>query len=451
VIKKIILISVFFPFSLAAIAKENIQSYRLKDIAAKAISYALSTQVQSPDTYYLKGEYPTQIESTLIPIIVGVGKPIGKDQEATAFTTASVINVLSEVYLEHPELQSEAPFNQIPDSIREGIQTFSRYQSDDTFNFYPSMIDDGVKVHRPVDMKLLPIWLGFTNIPNDADTSSAALAALLFDAKINHKSFEIPPKALSDFSKFRDVDRKAMFYNKGKGIQNTGGFMTWLFDEDDPAMPRFFFAKAKDGTRIPFNRNDVDCVVNANVLKMLALAKRGDIAGHDETCSMLNSMIDQDQHATCGVYYPNTMNLSFSLASAEKAGETCLTEQSHQKIVNKILSIQSEDGSWQNDKNIWQDPVLTTSFAMFALLHFGDIKESRVQGSLRFGAHYLLASMKQKDGQFYWPADHFFTATALARSLIMWSSKAYTNVIIASVLLELENKYPGSTVKDFMF
>jgi hypothetical protein len=263
--------------------------------------------------------------------------------------------------------------------------------------------------------------------------------------------YQIPAKALNDFSKYRDLDRKAMFYNKGINVQNTGGFMTWLFDENDPAMPRFFFANAKDGTRIPFNRNDVDCIVNANVLKMLALAKRGDIEGRNEACAMINSMIDHDQHASCGIYYPNTMNLSFSLAGAEKAGETCITDQSHQKIVNKILSIQTEDGSWQNDKNIWQDPVLTTSFAMVALLHFGDLKETRVQAAIRFGAHYLLANMKQKDGDFYWPADHFFTATALARSLIMWSSKAYTNVIIASVLLDLEKKFPGSTVKDFMF
>ena len=30
-------------------------------------------------------------------------------------------------------------------------------------------------------------------------------------------------------------------------------------------MPRFWFAQPEDGVRIPFNDNDVDCIVNINV------------------------------------------------------------------------------------------------------------------------------------------------------------------------------------------
>lgn len=434
-----------------AFAKDDIRSLSLKDISYKAIEYALNNQVSSDgDRFYLRGEWPTQIESTLIPIIVGVGKPIGKDEEATAFTTGSVVNMLSQVYLDNQQFASEYPMNQIPQAIQNGVNTLSRYAEGSTFNFYPPLMIGDVKVRQPINMQLLPIWKGFTNIPNDADTSSVAISALIFNAKINKTNYLVSHDSLDTFSRFRDTERKPMFFNKREGVANTGGFMTWLFDENDPNMPHNYFAKPTAGVRIPFNRNDVDCIVNGNVLKMLALAKKADQPGHDQACQLINDMITTDSHATCGVYYPNTLNLSFTTATIEKAGETCITENSHRLIVDKILKLQSEDGSWQNDRNIWEDKTLTTAFAMYSLIHFGNPKETRVQASLIFGMHYLLSTMKQKDGAYYWNADHYFTATALARSLVMWSSKAYTNVLVSAVLLEMNRRLPSYKVKDYM-
>lgn len=433
-----------------AFAKTDIKKLSIKEISYKALEYALSTQVQVDGKYYIKGEFPTQIESSLVPVLVGVGKPIVKDQEATPFTTASVVNILSQIYLDNSELKNEGPLSQIPAAISSAVKTFSRYETDSTFNFYPSLKVGDKTVHRPIDMTLLPIWHGFTNIPNDADSSSVALAALVFNSKINNVAYEVPQQALDTLSKYRDNQRKPMFYNKREDVKNTGAFMTWLFDENSPDMPHFWFAKSTKGTRIPFNRNDVDCIVNGNVLKMLSLAKRTDVAGHEQACSLLNEMISEDAHATCGVYYPNTLNLSFTAATIEKAGESCITESSQSKIVQKIISLQTEDGSWVNEGNTWADPTLSTAFAMYSLLHFADLKEQKVQSALIFGTHYLLANVKEKDGQLYWPADHYFTATAIARSLIMWSSKAYTNAIIASVLLEMNKKFPSYKVENYM-
>ncbi|MBC7465868.1 MAG: hypothetical protein H7256_07735, partial [Bdellovibrio sp.] len=241
-------------WSSLAFAKTNIKELSLKDISFKALDYALSTQVQADDKYYIKGEFPTQIESTLVPVLVGVGKAIGKDQEATPFTTASVVNMLSQVYLDNPELKNEGPLKQIPEVIRAATKTFSRYETDSTYNFYPSLNDGGTIVHRPINMTLLPVWRGFTNIPNDADSSSVVLAALVFNSKINNEAYQVPQQALDTLSKYRDNERKPMFYNKREDVKNTGAFMTWLFDENDPAMPHFWFAKASKGTRIPFNR-----------------------------------------------------------------------------------------------------------------------------------------------------------------------------------------------------
>ncbi|MFZ3231434.1 MAG: hypothetical protein WA160_14600 [Pseudobdellovibrio sp.] len=432
-------------------AKAKIDNLSLKEISLNALQYALDSQIQTTlDSNYLKGEWPTQIQSTLIPSLVGVGRMFGKDQEATAFTTASVINILSQTYLDNPELANEFPLNKIPNAIQQGVSTFSRYKSDDTFNFYPPLRVKDQVAHRPINMTLFPIWFGFTNVPNDADTTSAALAALVFNSKINNVNYEVPQKALEEFAKYRDVNRSPMFYNKRLHRKQTGGFMTWLYDEKNPDMPRFYFASTNKGKRIPFNKNDVDCVVNSNVLRLLALTKKQDLSGRSEACQMLNDMIEKDEHATCGVYYPNTLNLSFVIASAEKAGENCISDKSHESIIKKIVEMQNADGSWQNDNNIWKDPVLTTAFALYSLLHYVDRNDQRVNNSLIYGTHYLLAVIKNKNSQLYWTSDNFFTATAIARSLIMWRSKAYTNSIISSVLLEMNKRFPSYTAKNYL-
>ena len=434
----------------AANAEHKLLKMNLNEIAFEALNVAIDEQKYSADPFYLKGEWPTKIESTMVPALVGVGKMFGHESEATAFTTASVINVLAQIYLENPNLKNQYPIAQIPNSMAAGIKSFERYKEGSTYNFYPAMIDKGVKVRRPIDMTLFPLWFGFTNIPNDADTTSAVLAALAFNARIHNQSFSISEEGLRDFSQFRDVNRKAMFFNRSNHLENSGGFMTWLYDENNPAMPRFYFATSTKGERIPFNRNDVDCVVNANVLKLLALTKNTNLEGHRESCQMLNTLIERDEHKDCGVYYPNTLNLSFAIANAEKAGETCITEKSHHLMVDKILAMQQADGSWMNDGNIWQDQTLTTAFAVYSLLHYANPREDRVHSALVYGVHWLLKNSRLQNGKLTWDADHFFTATALARSLIMWQSKAYTNAIVASVLLKMQREFPSYTTGKYL-
>lgn len=446
------LIYTFLFFSSVAFAKLNIERMTLREISYQVLDYSLKTQNQIVGhKYYLKGEWPTDIQSTLVPAIVGVGSMFTTQSEATAFTTASVINVLAQVYLENDNLKSDYPLNKIPLAIRDGIGSYSRYSDDSVFNFYPPLMMGNMQVRRPISMTLFPIWFGFTNIPNDADTTSSVYSSLIYNSKINGAGdFQVPSEALKQISQHRDVDRSPMFYNRFEGRRNTGGFMTWLIDENSKAMPRFYFADPKRGERIPFNKNDVDCVVNANVLKMLALAKEPNLEGRAEACALLNDMIRKDEHASCGVYYPNTLNLSFILATAEQAGETCISEKSHQLMIKKILAMQDGEGAWHNEKNIWQDPVLTTSFAMYSLLHYSNARDYKTYVALMYGAHYLLKNIQQKNNQIFWPADNFFTATAIARSLIMWRSSAYTNIVISSVLLKLDREFPQYRAQNYL-
>ncbi len=436
--------------SQAAFAKPNLGLLSLKDISFKSLSYALDTQVKSADhALYWQGEFPTKIQTTLIPALVGVGNMLSKDDEASAFTTASVLGILSQIYLDHPHLKNEFPVSQIPKSLENGISTFSRYESQGTYNFYPSRIIDGKTIRRPINMTLFPLWHGFTNVPNDADTTSVVLSALVFHAKINQGTYTIPTAALETISKFTDTDRSPMFYNRFQGRHNSGAYMTWLYDEKNPEMPRFYFARTAKGERIPFNKNDVDCVVNANILKMLALAK-SKASGQEKSCQMLNDMIEKNEHAGCGVYYPNTLNLSFVLGRTKAAGETCISQQSEQKMIQMILKMQTGDGSWINEKNVWQDPIITTAFALDALLHLSTPKDQKTYVALMYGVHFLLKNIKQKETAMYWNAEGFFTATAIARSLIMWQSAAYTNSIISSALLKIHEAFPHYTAKNYL-
>jgi len=296
-------------------------------------------------------------------------------------------------------------------------------------------------------MKLWPIFRGLTNIPDDADTTSAAQAALIFDGLVNGFNYQTPDDTFKAFSTYRDLNRRPMFFDKHQNLKDTGAFMTWLIDDHSPNMPRGYFDKAERGARIPFNRNDVDCVVNANILKLKALAKKENLAGYEESCQMINQIIKNDKIAKCAIYYPNTLNLFFAMASAEQAGDQCLTDQSHSQIVAKLLSMQKHDGSWVNEGNLWPNPIITTAFAMYSLLHFANanINDKQIHRSLISGSHYLLSKIKySKNEDTHWKPNNFFSATALARSLIVWRSEAYTNLIIAEVLLKMNERLAAS-------
>lgn len=433
--------------------KSKFENMSLGEIADQTLSNALDTQIKVSDANYVVGEFPTEIQSTLVPVLAGVGKLFGQNQEASAFTTASVVNVLAQTYLKYQDQQDQfKSLSKIPAAIQSGVRSFGRYASGPVFNFYPPHIENGIQVRRPIDMELRKYWFGFTNIPNDADTSSVALSALVYNAKINkNEKYKVSAESFAKFSQFRDLNRKPMFYNKHQNRENTGAFMTWLYDEKNPSMPRFLFAKSEKGERIPFSKNDVDCVVNANVLKLAAVAKKQNLEGYKESCEMLNDMIKEDEHAYCGVYYPNTFNLSFAMAAAERAGDSCLSNDSKKLIIEKIIGLQDGyTGSWSNDRNVWEDKVLSTAFAMQALLQFGDPYEYKVYASLLYGTHFLLNEIQYKKGPIIWPSDNFFSAGAIARSLVMWRSEAYTNAIIADVLFRMQMLFPQFKADNYL-
>ncbi|WP_413558107.1 hypothetical protein [Bdellovibrio sp. HCB209] len=383
---------------------------------------------------YDPGQWIARVTSYL-PSSVGVGKFNHPYEEPTAFVAASVANVLAEIYFLAPE------YNSIPPMIRKTVAGFRNYYWDQLFNFYPPTTYRGVKVRQPRYMYLAPRFKGFANIPPDADTTSVSYATLQYLHKIEngeHSYQHLPESVVRAFSKARDVQRKAHVYNAGQGQKNTGAFLTWLWDEDDPKMPRNLFSRPNNGTRVPFNRNDVDCVVNANVLKVLTMAKNTDGPGYKAACNHLNRMAIKNDFFYCGMYYPSRYVLPFTMAEIIDKGGSCL-EPSRDNLIAFILKKQKRNGGWKNKYMSRPDRIQSTAWALSALAQLGDPNNREHREAVHDGANYL-AGMATRDrhGFVYWPGEVYFAATFVARYPVVWRSSAYTTATAVKALLLAE-------------
>ena len=133
----------------------------IHDLAFFALEQSLADQVTAKDNrYYLEGEFTTQIQSTPVPTLLGVGRVFKVDVEATGFTTGSVVNVLAQTYLDFPQYKNRPIFSKIPEAVSAAVATFRRYESGQLFNFYPPLQWKGNTVRRPIAMRLAPIWHG---------------------------------------------------------------------------------------------------------------------------------------------------------------------------------------------------------------------------------------------------------------------------------------------------
>lgn len=144
-----------------------------------------------------------------------------------------------------------------------------------------------------------------------------------------------------------------------------------LANRDDQGM---FYTWVRD----PHRENDIDCVVNANVL--LYLGENADIR---ETCQYLDKTVLDSQEGSCSPYYPDRLALYYMLSRAYFNGASCL-HTSRDSIVERVISIQKDDGSFGNE--------LSTALAACTLLNFND------HGSSVLEAIEYILSTQAKDG-----------------------------------------------------
>ncbi|WP_374029860.1 hypothetical protein [Bdellovibrio bacteriovorus] len=393
-----------------------------------ALRFLEAYQTTGDDGYDV-GQWRARVTS-YVPSAIGVGKFNVPFEEPTAFVASSVANVLAEIYF------LDDRYDRIPAMIARTVDGYQKYYWGSLFNFYPPARFKGVKVRQPRYMYLAPQWKGFANIPPDADTTSVAYTTLHYLQKIKGQTpAELPAQVLNAFSSARDLHRAPHVYNAAQGHFQTGAFLTWLWDEKNPAMPRNIFAAPHRGTRIPFNFNDVDCVVNANVVKLLTAAGKTSGPGYRAACDHLNRVVRQKQFYFCGMYYPSYYALPYTIATALDGGASCL-ESAQERVLNFIIAKQHRDGSWRNSFLARPDYIQSTAWALNTLMILGDPENELHRKRIRRGLRFLLSQAERdSSGRLYWPGQVFYAATFIARYPVVWRSTSYTTALAAKALL----------------
>ena len=434
-----ILIS-FFLFVSNVFAAESFEN-----VLHKSVNFIEKNQFDKTTSNYWQGEWPVQMYSYMLPAILGVGRLWAKPtEESTAFATSSIVNLLSESYLYNPSL------SKIPTLIKNAMESTNHYKSGSVFNYYNKVSFRNKMVNGPLDPEYVPGFIqGLTNIPSDADTTSVTFTALALQELILKgsplKSYPLNEETLATYSKFRDLNRSPHYYNRLDGFNTTGAYLTWFLDEKSSSMPRNLFAKPDKGQRIPFNINDVDCVVNANILRLLSMTGHTNTNGYNDSCQFINKAILNEKQSQCGIYYPNSYAVFYTASNVYTYDRSCV-EDSKEKAVDFILSTQNSDGSWSNEPGIGRtDQVQSTALAISALINYTHHDQLQALSSIRYGVRYLLRQMKVKNSEeVYWKGEVFFSAIAQARNTVLWRSDAYTTALVLSTLIKAEKVLNGN-------
>ena len=123
--KNITIVSFVMVLGLGCFAKKS-QTENIDSLVQKSIQFLTNAQMTSQQDIYSPGEWPTNMRTYLLPSVLGVGQPFSLPiQEPTAFTTASVVNLLSEIYEIDPQI------SQIPAMIRLATTSFYLYKDKD--------------------------------------------------------------------------------------------------------------------------------------------------------------------------------------------------------------------------------------------------------------------------------------------------------------------------------
>lgn len=443
----IIFLSVISLHSLASEANFS----QLDKITEQSLLFLNQQQFKEDTEFYTRGEWSAQMKSYGLPALVGLGRMWGRrSEEPTAFVTSTIVNSLSEAYLLNPNL------NVIPNIIQNAIPSLDGYRENDVFHYYPTITYKGKLIHGPRDPHYVPrSMLQMAIIPPDADTTSVSFTALAYVNLIHDNqalaSYKLPNGTLEAFSTFRDIKRSPHLYNRNHGkVKKTGAFLTWLWDEDEKTSS--FFRSMNDkpnkGYRIIFGRNDVDCVVNANVMRLLTITNNQHLDGYENSCELLNSAIIESRMKTCGVYYPNSYKPLQAISNVYKAGASCL-EKSREKAINFILEQQNSDGSWKNEPGHGrEDSVQSTAWALGALLNYININDRRFIQRVEKAVQFLLSKSKSNNENLtYWKGEVFFSGSAAARNTLLWRSNAYTTATVFLSLVKAKAYLQYSTTQ----
>lgn len=303
------------------------------------------------------------------------------------------------------------------------------------------------------------------NIPNDADDTALALTALALDARIDDgEALDTAP--LSAMLRWRDVGRSVEDGRDTWKPKDSGGFLTWLKDEDLPRDERF--ATPESGV-IPLGVNNVDCVVNANALAAMGFAGELDHPAVASVSALMARAVEQRAWPECGLYYPQQMIFPYALSRAYRDAEVRNPEMrlAMRRLLFDLLRDQADvarrapeqRGAFSGGVDATFD--LSTALGLTTLLNIGiDLaREAKVevqyQRAIADAVTYLLKEQRTERIRFAdtfhraraqdrfagqrlsartWDSGLFFSASVW--SLAQWRSEAYTTSMVVEALVK---------------
>ena len=398
-----------------------------------AMDYLVATQTTGAEGYD-PGQWKSQVTSTL-PSFIGVGKDGIPFEEPSAFVAGSVANILAEMYF-------LKPFDaRVPEVLHKTIGGFQPYEWGAVYHFYPPALYQGLPIRNPRHMFLKLRFQGFADTPPDNDTTAVSFLTQAYSEAIDRNEpltrsdFRLGRDSLALMTEYRDENRvKPHTYNRIHGWVDTGAYLTWIWDETNPNSPRYWLAHPDQGTRIPFNVNDVDCIVNANMLKLLSVSHQTQAPGFESSCHYLNEVVAREGFFSCGMYYPSIYLLPYTLAVAHHGGLSC-ADESREHLLKYVIQKQRPDGWWANDPHARPDYVQSTAWAVNTVMMLGNPHDpdqrKRVQQALR---NLLSQGLRDSAGRLYWKGEVFYAATFIARRPVVWRSDAYTTASVIRAL-----------------
>ena len=414
----------------------------------KALHYIELSQIKQTDgDNAYEGEWPSYISNRMnIPFI---GKGGMSAYDSNCFNTAFIHNTLATIYFSNPQYSEEI----IP-TLERAQKNILLFKTNETFNFwhlldYPEHLQNERQRKNPEKYRQrranhfcykTRMAYCYANMFDDADDTSVGYLALYFSDSIRKAGKE--PLLLNNslqigslFSKYRDIGkRKTNWYNKKNGYNyRTGAFLTAFGPDRRHANFFTWFFPHKDKQNIFYGVNEVDCVVNANVLRALTLLNETRTEGFSESCAFVNDAFKNNLQDRCGVYYPTEFTLHYAASKALHDGVSCL-EPSRDTIIHQILSSQNKDGSWTS--YIENNDIQATLYALNALLYLGEYEKYGTLPVIEKAIRYVRASAIQEGEVTYWPGGVFFSGGTIIRYAHIWRSDAFTTALAAEALTQ---------------
>lgn len=335
------------------------------------------------------------------------------------------------------------------------------------FNIFGKEMVSGVKpwVKRCLtDDTNLTGGAAFFNIPNDADDSSVAITTnLLYSIRKGRETNPTNIETLKLFAAFRDIDRSMEDGRDNYKGGNSGAFLTWLKDENEPT-----FTRPGKGV-VPLGVNNVDSVVNSNVLFSLTLNNLTDLPGYEEAVNLLAKVIELHSWPDSGLYYPQQMIFPYTVTRAFRDGgaRSPVLRESMKQLLKDLLNEQDmtnkkhcNSGAFDGGVDKTQD--LSTALACSSLMNIGEEIASEAglideyRKGLEAGIKYLLSSKKNYKTRcpdtfgiepkrnrsikaYQWDDGLFFSASFW--ELAQWRSKPYTVAMVMEALIKYKINY----------